>query len=81
MYLQDSLHFGKGLLRLGNTCSNCLGTVHTGTASKPDDAAAVVCLVHIKRFSDIYSGRIGDSLVVDIIGDLVLCKDSLKASS
>ncbi|GFI51540.1 hypothetical protein IMSAGC020_02755 [Lachnospiraceae bacterium] len=80
MYLEDSLHPGKGLLRLGDPCADGLGAVYAGASPETDDGVTVVGMVQFKRFCDISCCGIGHSLVIDTVGQTALCKNLLKTS-
>ena len=69
MHFQNSLHFGKRLLRFGNACADGLGTVHAGSATETEDTVTEIFIVQIQSIRYIFRGRIGTGLVIDRIGD------------
>ena len=74
MHLQNSLHLGKGLTGLGDPGTNCLGTVHTGTAAEADNGFTVVCMVKLKRFCHIVCSRVGYCFVIKDIRNAAVCQ-------
>ena len=69
MHFQNSLHFGKRLLRFGNARADGLGTVHAGSATETEDTVTEIFIVQIQSIRYIFRGRIGTGLVIDRIGD------------
>ena len=72
MHLQDPLHLGQRLIGLDSTGTDCLGTVHAGTAAKTDDGITAFLMVKLQGFADIDSSRVGNCLIINGIGDASL---------
>ena len=81
VYFQDSLHLGKGLVRLGDSCAYCFGTVHTGAAAKSDNGLASGCVPQVFCFFHIVSGRIGYGFVINGISNPILFQCCFKTYS
>ena len=74
MYLQDTLHLGEGIFRLGDPDSNAFRAVYTGTAAESDDGVAAFFQIQGRRCFHIRSGRIRNGPVVDRIRDVMFCE-------
>ena len=69
MHLQDSLHLSQRLIWFDRTGTDCLGTVHAGTATETDDGITAFFMVKLQRLADIDSSRVGNCFVINGIGD------------
>ena len=69
MYLQDSLHLSQRLIGFDRTGTDCLCTVHAGTAAETDDGITALFMVKLQGFADIDSSRVGNCFIINGIGD------------
>ena len=69
MHLQDSFHLGQRLIGFNRTGTDCLGTVHAGTAAETDDGITALFMVKLQGFADIDSSRVGNCFIINGIGD------------
>ena len=72
MYLQDSLHLSQRLIGFDRTGTDCLCTVHAGTAAETDDGITAFFMVKLQRLADIDSSRVGNCFSINGIGDACL---------
>ena len=72
MYLQDSLHLSQRLIGFDRTGTDCLGTVHAGTAAETDDGITAFLMVKLQGFADIDSSWVGNRFIINGIGDACL---------
>ena len=79
MYFQDAFHLCKRLMRFCNACSDCLGTVHTGTAAKTDDRFASGLVPEVFGFFYIDSSWIGNRFVINGIRNIIFFQSFFQA--
>ena len=72
MYFEDALHFGQRLVWAGDFYAHSLGSVNTGTAAEADDGGTMAGLIERCRLIHIGGSRIGYSLIINNIGDMIL---------